>query len=167
MVRRYLAAFGPASPADASNWSGLAGMREVFERLRPELRTFRDERGREVFDLRGAPLPDPETPAPVRFLPEYDNVLLGHEDRSRIVPSGLSPPPGASPMTEVGWGAVLVDGTLAARWKLEPADGTAVLRVQPYRRLSREDRTVLTREGSALVSFLAPDAGRSVVRIAR
>ena len=88
-------------------------MREVLERLRPRLRTFGDDRGRELFDVPGALLPDPDIAAPVRFLPEYDNILLGHDDRGRIVS------PGVSPWTEVGWGSVLVDGFGSARWKME------------------------------------------------
>jgi winged helix DNA-binding protein len=155
MVVRYLTAFGPAMPADAQNWSGLTGMREVFDRLRPRLRTFRDEQGRELFDVPRAPLPDPDTPAPVRFLPEYDNVLLGHKDRSRIVVGGVTA------WTEVGWGIVLVDGFPSARWKLD-GKATATLRIEPFRRLTRAERTEVSEEATQLIAFLAPDAAKNV-----
>jgi DNA glycosylase AlkZ-like len=158
MVMRYLAAFGPATPADARAWSGLAGMRMVLERLRPRLRTFRDERGRELFDTLDAPLPDPDTTAPVRFLPEYDNILLGHDDRSRIVS------PGVTPWTEVGWGSVLVDGFGSARWKMERDRETATLLVEPFGKLPRAARAEVAEEGARLLTFLAPDAGSADVR---
>ena len=158
LVLRYLAAFGPATPADARSWSGLAGMREVFERLRPRLRTFRDERGRELFDVAGAPLPDPDTPAPVRFLPEYDNVHLGHDDRGRIAPPSLKG------WTEVGWGSVLVDGFGAARWRAELDGDRATLWVEPFAKIARTARADVSEEGERLVRFLAPDAGRCDVR---
>ncbi|HYV01581.1 MAG TPA: winged helix DNA-binding domain-containing protein [Actinomycetota bacterium] len=159
LVTRYLAVFGPATPADFSSWSGLAGVREVFEDLRPRLRTFRDEQGRELFDLPRAPLPDPETPAPVRFLPEYDNALLGHADRSRIIPEGTPQ------WTDVGWGTVLVDGFMAARWKLDREKAEATLRVEPFHRLSRAEGVEVTEEGVRLVEFLEP-SGRPDVQLA-
>jgi hypothetical protein len=159
MVLRYLAVFGPSTPADVQSWSGLQAVREVLERLRPSLRTHRDEGGRELFDVPGAPLPDPDTPAPVRFLPEYDNVLLGHADRSRIVT------PDTRPWAEIGWGTVLVDGFTAARWKLERGKDIATLRVEPFRKLSRADRTEVTEEAARLIDFLAEDATSRDVRV--
>ena len=158
MVMRYLAVFGPSTPADVQSWSGLNGTRELLERLRPQLRTFRDERDRELFDVPGAPLPDKDTLAPVRFLPEYDNALLGHADRSRIVA------PDTKPWTEVGWGCVLVDGFTAARWRLERDKDVATLRIEPFRRLPRVDRADVTEEGTRLLLFLAKDATSHDVR---
>jgi hypothetical protein len=142
--------FGPATTADVQNWSGLAGMREVIERLRPKLRTFRDEGGLELFDVPRAPLPDPSIPAPVRFLPEYDNVVLGHADRSRIVP------PEVKMWTELGWGTVLVDGFVAARWKLE-AGKKRGLRIDPFRRFTRTEKSEVDDEADRLVEFLSAD----------
>jgi len=119
----------------------------------------RDDRGRELFDAPDAPLPDPETTAPVRFLPEYDNVLLGHDDRSRIVS------PGVTPWTEVGWGSVLVDGFGSARWKMERDREAATLLVEPFGKLPRAAGGEVAEEGANLLSFLAPDAGSRDVRV--
>ena len=113
MILRYLGAFGPASVADAQAWSGLTGLAEVFERLRPRLVTFRSEPGRELFDLPEAPRPDAEVPAPVRFLPQYDNLLLGHADRSRIVPDGAR----ALALSPLWVGSFLIDGMVAGTWR--------------------------------------------------
>ena len=115
VVLRYLRAFGPATTADMRTWSGLTGLREAFERLRPTLRTYRDERGRELFDVPDGLLPDPRTPAPVRFLPVYDNLVLSHDDRSRVVPPDVG---AALPIGQENIGSVLIDGFIGARWRL-------------------------------------------------
>jgi hypothetical protein len=151
LVMRYLAAFGPATPADFQYWSGVPGPGEIFERLRPRLRTVRDEDGRELFDVPRAPLPDPDVPAPVRFLPEYDNVVIGHKDRTRIVADGIPR------WTEVGWGSVLVDGSGAARWRLFETKQDAALRIEPFRRLTRQERAETRAEAERLAAFLAPE----------
>jgi len=158
MVLRYLAAFGPASVSDVQSWSGLAAMREVLERLRPRLRTFRDERGRELFDVPGAPLPDPSTPALVRFLPEFDNATLGHADRSRIIPEEHRP----RVVTSRDWRLVLVDGFVCASWTTKREAGQTVLEVEPFERLSKTAKDELVAEGTELVRFVDED-GRVVI----
>ncbi|MGH3023306.1 MAG: winged helix DNA-binding domain-containing protein [Gaiellaceae bacterium] len=167
VVLRYLAAFGPATAADVSAWSGLTGVREVVERLRPRLRTFRDESGRELLDLPDAPRPDPATPAPPRFLPEYDNVLLGHADRSRFVPTD-----GRGRLSAAwtqGGGSVLVDGFGRGVWRIERDRGTgaAVLVVSHVRPLAKRTGASLGAEGRRLLRFLAADAEAHDVRFAR
>ena len=116
LVIRYLAAFGPASVADIRAWSGIGGLREVVDRLRPRLVTFRDERGRELFDLPKAPRPVPEPRRRSAFRPEYDNVLLGHADRSRFgADERVAALFGERP---IGLGAILVDGALCGGWRV-------------------------------------------------
>jgi hypothetical protein len=146
-VLRYLAAFGPATVADVAAWSRLTGVRAVVDRL--SLRTYRDSAGRELLDVPDGVLVDPETPAPVRFLPEFDNVLLSHADRTRIM----------SDEDRKRWGGVsngvfpasfLVDGFLGGTWKVVKG----VLEVSPYRALSGGDRSALVAEGMALSEFL-------------
>ena len=151
LVLRYLAAFGPATPADAQYWSGLSGLGEICERLKPRLRIVRDEDGRELYDIQRAQLPDPDVTVPVRFLPEYDNVTIGHKDRTRIVPEGIRR------FTEVGWGSVLVDGMVAARWRLFQTNGDPMLRIEPFRRLSRAERVDTLEEAGRLAEFLTSD----------
>ena len=145
LVLRYLAAFGPASVMDLQNWSGLTRAGEAFERLRPQLMTFTDDVGRELFDLPGAPRPDPDVPAPVRFLGEYDNVLLGHADRRRIIPDD-------APRSFGRHNHLLVDGILRGAWSL---DG-ATLTIRPHGRLTRTERADIETEAAALLHFLAP-----------
>jgi winged helix DNA-binding protein len=160
MVMRYLAAFGPSAVADVQAWSGLMGARSVIDRLRSRLRTFRDEHGRELFDVPDAPLPDEDVPAPPRFLPEYDNVFLGHKDRGRIVAAAVPQ------WTEVGWGPVLVDGFGAARWKVEREKELAVLRIEPFGRISRAEKNAVSEEAERLLSFVVEDAGSRDIRFA-
>jgi hypothetical protein len=152
LVRRYLAAFGPAATADLRAWSGLAGLPGAVAAIRGQLVSFRDEHGRELLDLPDAPRPDPETPVPVRFLPAFDNAILGYSDRSRIIDDdhrGLS---------VAGVRVVLVDGRVAATWTIEA--GAVV--VTPLRRFSRADRTAVAEEGRELASFLSGNESDSV-----
>src|SRR3954451_6263935 len=153
LVLRYLAAFGPAATADVRAWSGLTGLPAVVARLRPRLRTFRDERGRELLDLPDAPRPDPTTPAPPRFLPAFDNAVLGYADRSRIIADehrGLS---------VTGARFVLVDGRVAATWTVADAQ----LRISPLTVLRAPDRVAVGEEGERLMELLTDGVGGPVV----
>jgi DNA glycosylase AlkZ-like len=161
VMMRYLSAFGPSTAADAQAWSGLPALRSVLDGMRPGLRTFRDERGRELFDAPDAPLVDPELDAPPRFLPEYDNAFLAHADRARIVAEEHR-----KAMFQVGWGQLLVDGFIAARWKTDPDDAGVVM-IRPYRRLSRVERGDIAEEAARLVAFLDEDQDRHDVRFLR
>ncbi len=157
LVLRYLAAFGPATVKDIQAWCGLTRLREVTERLRPLLRTFRDTGGRELLDLPHAPRPDPDMPAPPRFLPEYDNVLLSHADRTRIIPDRRTVPlpPGLGGSN----GTVLIDGFWRATWKItRQRGGTVTLRVEPFTEFSAEQTAGVTAEATGLLTFVAPDA---------
>jgi hypothetical protein len=156
MIVRYLAAFGPASPADFRRWSRLTGLREVFDRLRPELVTFRDEHNRELFDLPDAPRPGEDTPAPVRFLPTYDNVMLSHEDRGRIVDAAYLR------RGVIGKPAFTVDGFVGGTWTLARGKKQTALDIQPLRPLSADERGEIEEEASALLAFGAPGSDHDV-----
>ena len=164
LVLRYLGAFGPASVADMRTWSGLTGLREALERLSPDLVTFRDGRGKELFDLPDAPLPAPDTPAPPRFLPEYDNVVLSHEDRSRIV-NGQGP--GLRLPRGIALGTLLVDGFYRANWKIDESDGTATLTIDGFTPLATDPPHTMeeiVEEGGRLLRFVAPHAAEHEVK---
>ncbi|MFE7895024.1 winged helix DNA-binding domain-containing protein [Streptomyces sp. NPDC057412] len=148
-VLRYLAAFGPASVKDLQTWAGLTRMRAVFERLRPELVTFRDENGVELFDLPDAPRPDPDTPAPPRLLPEFDNLLLSHADRSRVVPPANR---GRTWQANTFYCPLLVDGFLAGVWRLI---GDALV-IEPFSDLGRAERAEVTEEAERVLGVLHP-----------
>ncbi|WP_223280704.1 winged helix DNA-binding domain-containing protein [Streptomyces antnestii] len=148
-VLRYLAAFGPASVKDMQQWSGLTRMKEVFERLRPRLVTFRDPHGVELFDLPDAPRPDEDTPAPPRLLPEFDNVLLSHADRTRLVPLAYKERTWTG---NVVYPTFLVDGVLAGLWNLDEA--AASLTLQPFGKLTAAQRDALVAEAEATARTL-------------
>jgi hypothetical protein len=164
MVLRYLAAFGPASVKDAQVWSGLTGLGEVVGRLRPRLRVFRDEQGNELFDLPDAPRPEPDTAAPPRFLPEFDNVLLSHADRTRVIPGRRNPPLFAGNGGVSG--TFLVDGFLAGTWKITRDGAAATLSVESNERLAAAHRAAVVDEAARLLAFAAADAEAHDVRLA-
>ena len=154
LVTRYLGAFGPATVADVQAWSGLTRLAEVVDRMRPGLRTFRDERGRELFDLPDAPRPVHRTPAPVRLVAEFDNLVLSHADRSRVI----SPDHRQRLNTRNGIfpGTVLVDGFVAGMWRITRTRGTATLAIELFSQVSPGDRAAITAEGERLLHFAGP-----------
>lgn len=156
-VLRYLAAFGPASVKDMQTWAGLTRLREAFERLRPRLLTFRDENGVELFDLPDAPRPDADTPAPPRFLPEFDNLLLSHADRSRVVPAGLK---GRTWAGNQAYCTLLVDGFLAGLWRQEGD----VLTIEPFDSLTKAQRDAVVVEAEGLLRRLSGAAASYDIR---
>lgn len=167
LVVRYLAAFGPATVRDIQTWCGLTGLRAAVDRLLvgPDgLRTFADERGAELFDLPDAPRPDPDTPAPPRFLPEYDNLLLSHADRSRVITGDRKVP--LYPGNGGTLGTFLVDGFWCGNWKITQRNDTATLLVEPFTTLSTVDRNELAGEGDRLLAFVAPEAARRDIEFA-
>ncbi len=153
VVLRYLGAFGPASVMDAQTWSGLTRLGEVVERLRPQLRVFRSESGRELFDLPDAPRPDPELPLPARFVAEYDNLILSHADRTRVIDDAarrtIASRNGQVP------GTILLDGRVRGMWKAEqPRRKAATLTVTPFgRRLTGDEEQAVAVEGERLLRF--------------
>lgn len=167
VVLRYLGAFGPAAVADVAAWSRLTGFREVLERLRPRLRTFRDEQGRELFDLPDAAQPDPDTPAPPRFLPEYDNLLLSHADRSRFhSPKARAP---FSALSTPIQGTVLEDGYVAGTWRIERdrGSGAATLAIEHVTPLTKRSSASIAAEGRRFLRFVADNASSHEVRFAQ
>jgi hypothetical protein len=158
LVLRYLRAFGPATVADVQAWSGLAGLRDVADRLGDRLRRFEDEHGRQLLDVPGGSLPDPATPAPVRFLPPFDNAILAHADRSRIVPPEHRRAVSGDRLMRT----FLVDGFVAGTWRLE--GGT--LHVTPFRRLRTAGRKEVAMEAERMIAFAAADAAARMVRFA-
>jgi hypothetical protein len=155
LVLRYLGAFGPARVADIQLWSGLTRLHEVADRL--PLRTFRGEAGQALYDLPNAPRPPEDVPAPPRFLPAYDNLLLSHNDRTRVIPHNRPVPlPPGNGATD---GTFLVDGRWQGTWQIR--DQT--LRIQPFTKLRPPDRDALLAEAAQLCAFVAPQAKYDIV----
>jgi len=161
LVFRYLAAFGPASITDAQTWLGLK-LKETFEKLKPELQIYRGEGRVELFDLPDAQLPAEDVPAPARFLPEYDNLLLSHSNRTRVVADEYRSKvylPGLRVAA-----TILVDGFVRGAWKVEKTKTAATLAIEPFDKLTKKDRAALTEEGERLVRFVEPQAKSFEVR---
>lgn len=158
IMLRYLRVFGPASVMDAQAWCGLTRLKEVFERLRPRLRTYRDENGRELFDLTESTLADPDLPAPVRFMPVYDNLMLAHADRTRFVEDVLR----KRMVAANGFFATfMVDGYVRGRWQIEREKKRATLVVWPFRDpLSKPEMAAVEEEGRSMLDFVAEEEER-------
>jgi hypothetical protein len=152
LVTRYLAAFGPATARDVTAWSGLTGLRAVMDELRPSLVTFRDEQGAELFDLPSAPRPGGDVPAPVRLAAEFDNLLLSHADRSRVVhPDHLQR---FYTINGIFPGSVLIDGFVAGMWRLARVKHAATLTIELFG--SPRARAQVRREAERMLAFCAP-----------
>jgi hypothetical protein len=158
VARRYLGAFGPSTVGDLANWSGcrVPPLRAALERIK-DIRRFRDERGRELFDLAKAPRPSADTVAPPRFLARFDAAILGHDaaERTRILPTQYKKQVIFS--AEV-WTTFLIDGFVAGRWKIASTPKQAVLELLPFKRLAKSDKTALVDEGERLVRFYYPES---------
>jgi hypothetical protein len=166
LVRRCLGAFGPATLADVAKFAGQVPprVRPAIERIAPALRTFSDEDGRLLYDLPRAPRPDGEIAAPVRFLPRYDELLIGYQHRDRVIaPAFRRAVYSKNAIVEA---VVMVDGFAAGTWALTRAKSEAVLRVAPFARLRPRDRQAVEAEANGLLAFLAPDATITGVRFA-
>ena len=165
LLSRYLAAFGPATVMDFQAWSGLTGLKRPVEEFKGELRVFRDEDGKELLDLPDAPLPDPDTLAPPRFVPEYDNLLLSHADRRRI----LAEEHRKKVFLSAGRvrATFLVDGFVGGTWKLERQKKVTSLVIEPFETLTKEGREALIEESGRLIGFVEDDPGSFEVRIER
>jgi hypothetical protein len=158
LVTRYLGAFGPATVRDVAAWSGLTGLRAITEELRPSLVTFRDEQGAELFDLPSAPRPDEAAPAPVRLAAEFDNLLLSHADRSRVVHPGHLKR--FYTINGIFPGSVLIDGFVAGMWRLARTKGAATLTVELFGSAPEKDQ--VAQEAERMLAFCAAGVARDI-----
>lgn len=162
LILRYLAAFAPARVTDIQTWLGLPKLKDAVEKLRPELVTYRDEQGVELFDLPDIVLPDADTPAPERFLPEFDNLLLSHSNRTRVVADEYRSKVFLSGLRIAA--TFLVDGFVAGVWKVEKSKGSAALVIEPFAPLAKSSRAALADEAERLIRFIESSAKAYEVR---
>lgn len=162
LIRRYLAAFGPASVKDAQAWAGMTTLKDAFQRMKDELVVYRSEDGETLYDLPGLPILDGDMPAPARFIPEYDNLVLAHADRRRVIADAYRP------LVYLSAGRVrsilLVDGFMAGTWKIEKAKKAAALVIEPCVTLPAADQAALAEEGERLVRWVEDRAEQYSVR---
>jgi hypothetical protein len=158
LVRRHLGAFGPATVDDIASWSSIRApaVRAAIAGLGTAVRTFADPRGRTLYDLKGAPLPDAETAAPVRYLPKWDSTLLAYAPAERV--RILSEAHRKTVIAKNGDVAqtILVDGMVAGTWAIAAKPAVATITVTPFGRVSKGDRVALAEEGERLARFIAP-----------
>jgi hypothetical protein len=165
-VRRYVAAYGPVALADFQRWSGerrRARVRAAVAAIEPELRRYRDNAGRDLIDLARASVPDPDTDAPLRFLPRWDSAIIGYDDRDRILPHRHA----AAVVKKNGdfLPTVLTDGFVAATWSTARSKERATLEVQPLEPLAAKERDEIEAEGARLLAFIEPDATAREVQV--
>ncbi len=156
LVLRYLAALGPATVADAQSFTGVTGLKPTFQQLRPRLVSFRSEEGKELFDLPDAPRPDPSTEAPVRFLPDFDNAVMGHLDRRRIIADEDKPFVFREGLVVAR--TYLVDGRVAGTWRVDATKRRATLVIEPIVAPKTKAKAAIEEEAEGLIRFLEPDA---------
>jgi len=158
LVTRYLGVFGPATVRDVQAWSGLTGLKAVLEQLRPSLVIFRDDQGAELFDLPTAPRPGGEVPAPVRLVAEFDNLVLSHAERSRVISAEATKR--LYTINGVIPGSVLIDGFVAGMWRLARSRDIATLTIELFGPV--RERDALAAEAERVLAFGAPGAAHDV-----
>jgi hypothetical protein len=165
LVTRYLGAFGPASAKDMQTWSGLGAMQAVLDGMRDRLEVFTQEGSRrELFDLPEAPRPDGDVPAPPRFLPEFDNLVLAHDDRSRVIADEHRPLVTTKNLRVKA--TFLLDGVVAGTWTVEVRRQVATVVLAPFAALPKRGRAALEPEALALARFVEPEAGSWELKVA-
>jgi hypothetical protein len=163
LALRYFAAFGPATAKDFQTWSYLPDAPAIVAGLRPRLAAFRDEKGREYLDLPTAPRPGEDVPAPVRFLPEYDNLLLAHAERTRLVSDAHRKAMATKNLMQPA--TFLVEGTVAGTWSVVAKRRAATLALVPFVKIAKAARAQIEAEGERLLAFVEPECTTGTVEM--